>query len=86
MGSLKYENLALQLLAIPTSNADSEQVFSLVRRIKTDIRVSLSPETLSALIGCHLNKSGKCCEVTKIDDSLLYLSKAVHQTKEFELC
>ena len=51
MGSLKYENLsilALQLLAIPTSNADSERVFSLVRRIKTDFRASLSPETVSS--------------------------------------
>ena len=46
MGSLKYDNLstlALQLLAIPTSNADSERVFSLVRKIKTDFRASLSP-------------------------------------------
>ena len=78
MGSLKYENLsilALQLLAIPTSNADSERVFSLIRRIKTDFRASLSPETVSALIGCHLNKSGKCCEVTKFDDSLLIQAK-----------
>ena len=78
MGSLKYENLsilALQLLAIPTSNADSERVFSLVRRIKTDFRASLSPETVSALIGCHFNKSGKCCEVTKFDDSLLIQAK-----------
>ena len=56
MGSLKYENqstLALQLLAIPTSNADSERVFSLVRRIKTDFRASLSPQTVSALISLH---------------------------------
>ena len=78
MGSLKYENLsmlALQLLAIPASNADSERVFSLVRRIKADFRSSLSPETLSALIGCHLNKNGKCCEVTTFDDSLLTQAK-----------
>ena len=74
MGSLKYENLsmlALQVLAIPTSSADGERVFSLVRRIKTDFRASLSPETVSTLIGCHLNKTGKCCEVTNFDDSLL---------------
>ena len=39
MGELKYNNLAtlaLHLLAIPASNADSERVFSLVRRVKTD--------------------------------------------------
>ena len=52
IGSPKYTNLsalALHLLAIPTSNADSERVFSLVRRIKTDFHSSLSPETVSAL-------------------------------------
>ena len=78
MGSPKYANLstlALHLLAIPTSNTDSERVFSLVRRIKTDFRSSLSPETVSALIGCHLNKTGECCEVARFDDSLLVKAK-----------
>ena len=49
MGNLKYKNLAtlaLQLLTISASNADSEQVFSVVRRIKTDHRSSLSIATL----------------------------------------
>ena len=41
MGEYKYVNLgrpAVQLLTIPTSNADSERVFSLVRRIQTKFR------------------------------------------------
>ena len=78
MGALKYENLsslALNLLAIPTSNADSERVFSLVRRIKTDFRASLSPETVAALIGCHLNKTSKCCETSKFDEQLMIQAK-----------
>ena len=78
MGSLKYvhlSTLALHLLAIPTSNADSERVFSLVRRIITEFRSSLSPETVSALIGCHLNKTSKCCEVATFDDPLLVKAK-----------
>ena len=57
MGNLKYMNLAtpaLQLLSIPASNADSELEFSLVCRIKTDYHSSLTTETVSALIGCHL--------------------------------
>ena len=77
MGSLKYANLsalALHLLAIPTSNADSERVFSLVRRIKTDFRSSLCPETVSALIGCHLNKTNECCVAT-FDDLVLVKAK-----------
>ena len=78
MGELKYENLAtlaLQLLSIPASNADSERVFSLVRRIKTEFRSSLSTETVSALIGCHFNKTSKCCEMTKFADCLLVKAK-----------
>ena len=52
MGEQRYKylaTLALQLLSIPASNADSERVFSLVRRIKTDFRSSLQTETVSAL-------------------------------------
>ena len=65
LGERKYHHLAhlaLNILSIPASNADSECVLSLVRRIKTDFRASLSTETVSALIGCHLNNTFKCCE------------------------
>lgn len=55
-------SLALNHLLIPASNADSERVLSLVRRFKTDFRASLFTEMLSALIGCHLNKTFECCE------------------------
>ena len=78
MGELKYKNLAnlaLQLLAIPASNADSEHVFGLVRRIKTEFRSSLSTETISSLIGCHFNKTWKCGENNKFEDSSLIATK-----------
>ena len=88
MGELKYTKLAtlaLYLLAIPTSNADSERVFSLVRRIKTDFRASLAPETLSSLIGCHFNNTANCCKITgDIDNTLL--KKAKTCTMERNLC
>ena len=74
LGETKYRHLsvlALHLLAIPASNADCERVFSLVRRIKTDFRASLSTETVSALIGCHLNNKFKCCEQIIFDPALL---------------
>ena len=86
MGELKYANLALlalKLLSIPSSNADSERVFSLVRRIKTEFRSSLLTETLSALIGCHFNKTSSCCEMASIDESLI--SKAKTCTRERNL-
>ena len=72
MGKLEYQNLATLALSIP---ADSKRMFSLVRRIKT--------ETLSALIGCHFNKTVGCCELTKFDESLL--SKAKGCTMERHL-
>ncbi len=78
LGELKYRNLAtlaLQLLSIPASNADSERVFSLVRRIKTDFRSSLYTETLSSLIGCNFNKTWMCCERYKFEESLLTAAK-----------
>ena len=81
MGDYKYRSLAtvgLKLLAIPTSNADCERVFSHVRRIKTDFRSSLSPTTISSLIGCHFNKVTKCCEQTKFEESSLAEQNSVH--------
>ena len=79
MGEAKYVSLAtlaLELLAISALNADSERVFSLVRRVKTDFRASLVPETLSSLIGCHFNNaSAECCEMDKIDDALIRKGK-----------
>ncbi len=86
MGNLLYKNLAtlaLQLTSTPVSNADSERVFSLVQRIKTEYRSSLSTETLSALIGCHLNSTLSCCEPTEFEEALL--SKAKTYTMERNL-
>ena len=74
LGRRKYHHLsilALNLLSISASNADSERVFSFVTRIKTNFRTSLSTETVSALIGCHLNNTFKCCEQRKCDNALL---------------
>ena len=42
---------------IPASNADSERVFSLERRIKTEFHSSLATETVSSSITCHFNNT-----------------------------
>ena len=79
MGDYKYKHLAslaLQLLSIPASNADSERVFSLVRRIKTDFRSRLHSETISALVGVHFNSPDKCCEQSKFESCLLDKAKS----------
>ena len=52
-GNLKYCRLAgimMGLLAVPHSNADSERVFSLVRKNKTESRASMSRQLLSDII------------------------------------
>ena len=72
--SSKYCHLALlvlNLLTIPASNADSERVFSLVRRIKTEFRSSLATENVSSLITCHFNNMLQCCEHVKFNECLL---------------
>ena len=79
MGEQRYKNLAtlaLQLLSIPASNADSERVFSVVRPVKTEFRSSLQTETVSALIGCHFNKRSQCCEQSSFEESLLEKAKS----------
>lgn len=86
MGETKYQHLSelvLQLLSIPTSNADCERVFSLVRRIKTDSRSSLLPETISSLIGIHFNSPFQCCEQTDYSASCLEQAKSC--TREMNL-
>ena len=79
MGEQCYQNLAtlaIHLLSIPASNADSERVFNLVRRIKTEFRSSLQTDTVSALIGHHFNKSCQCYELSCFVDSLLAKGKS----------
>ena len=86
MGDIKYPNLSmlvLKLLSIPTSNADCERVFSLVRRIKTHFRSSLLPETISSLIRIHFNSPFQCCEQSEYSTSLL--DKAKLCTREMNL-
>ncbi|XP_047236692.1 uncharacterized protein LOC124877498 [Girardinichthys multiradiatus] len=46
------------LLCIPHSNASSERVFSMVRNIVTENRMSLDNSTVCALLSCKINHSG----------------------------
>ena len=74
MRKFKYHNLgtpALQLLSMPLSNADSEKVFSLVRRVKIEFESPLLTVTLSTLIGCHFNRTANCCEMVQVDECLI---------------
>ena len=45
---------------LPNSNADSERVFSMVKKIDTDSRFDLGQDTLCALLSCKINIEDNC--------------------------
>jgi len=53
------------LLTIPTSNADSEWGFSILRKIHTDQRSQLSQSTIISLMKIKFN-CDDCCYDTEI--------------------
>ena len=55
--------LAKCILALPHSNADTERVFSITRKILTDYRSELDQSTLCALVACKMNSDEKCFEL-----------------------
>ena len=58
------------LLCLPHSNADSERAFSMVRKIHTENRTRLAPDTLAAFLQIKLNSDG-CCHDLKVTSSML---------------
>ena len=65
-GAARFPNLsrlAKCVLTLPVSNAETERVFSIVRKIVTDYRTQMDQSTLCALISCKLNNDSKCFEL-----------------------
>ena len=56
-------SLAKCILSLPVSNADTERVFSNVRKIGTDYRTKMEQSTLCALLSCKLNSDVDCFEL-----------------------
>ena len=75
--------LTLQLLSTTASNADSEQIFSLVRQIETSYCSSHATETVSAFIGCPFNNTAVCPEISYLNDSLLLQAKIYTRPRNF---
>ena len=73
-------SLAKCVLALPVANADTERVFSIVRKISTDYRSHLEQNTLCALVSCKLNNDQKCYE---LDTPSELLTKARTATKDY---
>ena len=66
-GSVQFPylaSLAKCLLSLPHSNADTERVFSIVRKIVTDYRTEMDQSLLCALIACKLNCDTCCFKFT----------------------
>ncbi|XP_061885006.1 uncharacterized protein LOC133635755 [Entelurus aequoreus] len=51
-------HLMKALLCVPHSNASSERVFSMVRKIVTENRTTMDNSTLNSLLSCKLNFTG----------------------------
>ena len=57
-----YMTYATRFLSIPVSNADSEQGFSMLRKIYTDQRANLNQSTIIVLMGMKFNCDDCCCD------------------------
>ncbi len=72
-GELRFPNLyclMAGLLSIPCSNADAERGFSVLRKVHTDQRVSLSHETLVHLFSIKFYDTS-CCFDTEHSEELI---------------
>ena len=81
-GNAKYLLLGMfmkSLCALPHSNADSERVFSLLRKNKTESRASMSRKLLNDLIvhKMRMQAAGESCCSFQLSDTIL--RKATHK-------
>ncbi|XP_041348870.1 uncharacterized protein LOC121368275 [Gigantopelta aegis] len=85
-GNPKYgllTNVMKQILVIPHSNADSERIFSTVRKNRTEFRPNLSDEQLSALLVQKFSMLAAdvlCHELSFTDDLLKKAKSATYQS------
>lgn len=85
-GELRFPflvKLMAGLLTIPSSNADSERGFSILRRIHTDQRPSLKQSTIISLMAIKFNSEECCYDTTFTEELLTKCKKAtVAQNKQ----
>jgi hypothetical protein len=80
---LKYKDLSqvmLTILSIPHSNAESERIFSLVRKNQTVFRPNLAVPMLESLLVVKNNMNNEQCECFRRKFSKEFLKKAKSAT------
>lgn len=70
----KLAALMKALLCIPHSNAQSERVFSMLKKIRTDQRSDLCKDSINSLLTVKQNSS-TCCHDTELSKELLVKCK-----------
>ncbi len=73
----------IPLLGLPHSNAECERVFSMVRKIHTDSRKSLLPETLTSYMQCKINFDA-CCYDLEVTSDMRQLAKHAAYVNKLE--
>ena len=71
-----FAHLMTSLSVIAHSNAESERVFSMCRKIDTDSRSQLGNDTLRALLSCKINRDEPCYSFVPDTDMLKGAKKA----------
>lgn len=75
---IELAKLMKGLLCIPHSNASSERVFSMVRKIVTENRMALDNSTVSALLSCKINHTGLAHKYTTFQKVLKCAKSATY--------
>ena len=77
---VQHDFLPSPLLALPVSNAETERVFSIVRKIVTDYRSQMDQSTLCALMSCKINNDSVCFQ---LDTPTILLKEAKSATLKY---
>ena len=82
MGQLRIRVLTqvmVAVLSLPHSNADCERSFSVVRKVHTECRQSVSTDTLTALLQCKMNVDTECFRLSVTDEMVALAKRATHE-------
>ena len=77
-GNLKYLHLAKLikiLLILPYNQAPVERIFSMVNKIDTKFRPTISNKSVNSLLSCKLNNDAECF-MTDIPDELIQATRS----------